>query len=158
MQEGSAVSEATPRRNKSSLKILSTLRLHEGSSKGFLFFEEFNSPWFIFLSVRNFQPPPSCQSWRTPGPTGEDAAPLPQRTRRFRTPGASACGSTARTPLLARDVVLCLPTHQALGRAFGNTDGHPLVRMPMAGALDNPSQAAAMAPCHQLGENLPSGG
>jgi len=105
--EGSAVSKATPRRNKSALKISSTLRLHKGSLKGFLFFKELNSPRFIFLSIRNFQLPLSCCSRRSPGPAGEAAALWPQRTRRCRTLGASACSSTA---------------HQALRRAFRNAD------------------------------------
>lgn len=75
------MSEATPQRNKASLKIFSILQLHEGSLKGFLFFKELNYPWFIFLSVRNFQPPRSCCSQRTPGPAREAAAPRPQRMR-----------------------------------------------------------------------------
>lgn len=77
---GSAVSKATPQRNKSSLRIFSILRLREGSSKRFLFFEELNSPCFIFLRIWDFQPPPSCFSWRTPGTAGE-ALPHGRRGR-----------------------------------------------------------------------------
>lgn len=62
------MSKATPQRNNSSFKFFSTLQLHQGSLKGFMFFKEFNSPWLIFLSVMNFQPPPSCFVLRTPRP------------------------------------------------------------------------------------------
>lgn len=104
------MSKATPRRNKSSLKIFSTLQLYEGSSKGFLFFKEFNSPWFIFLRIRNFQPRPSCFFRRNPSPAGEAAAPRPQRSLRCGMPGTSVFSSTQGTSLLSCDLVLHVPS------------------------------------------------
>lgn len=56
------MSKAAPQRNNSSFKFFSTLHLHEGTLKGFMFFKEFNSPWLIYLSITNFQPPPACLS------------------------------------------------------------------------------------------------